>query len=174
MIRSTILTYLLGGFLLFLSAVLPARGQTVRFNMEVQPELGVEVLQDLDFGTVVSNSGRQQIELGEVRMGVFKIKALATQSAVLSLQKPDTLMGGQNGGHIPISIEAAYASEPRNYTNIQSFTNNQLRVTLGDGNGRAESPNWENGYVYIYGSITVGEVPQGDYSGTLVLNVTYQ
>ncbi|WP_249066950.1 hypothetical protein [Halalkalibaculum roseum] len=150
--------------------------QTVQFSMNVQPELGIEVLQDLNFGTVISNSGTVGISLGESRMGIFKLKALAAQSAVLSIQKPEFLKSEVSNSkeNIPVTIEAAYAKTPTEFKEVLHFRDNLLQITLGEDNPSNLSPSWETGYVYIYGDVIVGPVAEGSYSGTLTLNVTYQ
>lgn len=152
-----------------------ARSQTVQFSMDVQPELGIEVLQDLNFGTVIANSGTHRVLLGDVQMGIFKIKALTAQSALLTLQKPDHLAPTAAGiqKNIPVSIYAAYSDQPNSYNNVLNFRDNSLQVSLGNDNASL-SPTWETGYVFIFGDIEVGEVSEGSYSGTLILNVTYQ
>lgn len=148
--------------------------QTVNFNIDVQPELGVEVLQDLNFGTVVTNSGTHQIELGNPQMGVFKIRALAAQSAILTLQKPEQLTQADDQdttNTIPLTLDAAYAPEATNYRDYLPFANNELHITLS---GENDDQVWDTGYVYIFGNIDVGDISPGSYSGTLVLNVVYQ
>ncbi len=153
-----------------------SHSQSVQFSMDVQPELGIEVLQDLNFGTVIVNSGKQHVSLGDAQMGIFKIKALAAQNALLTLIKPESLSATQEGSQdkIPINIQAAYSSRPTDYTDILDFSESSLWISLGTGTSSALSPTWETGYVLIYGDIEVGEVSEGTYSGTLLLNVTYQ
>jgi len=159
----------------FISAITAhSTAQTVQFSMDVQAELGIEVLQDLNFGTVIANSGTQRIELGDPQMGIFKIKALAAQSALLTLYKPDSLTftDDENAEEIPVSISASYSSRPTGYNDVLNFTNGSLGISLG--NDEAGSSGWETGFVFIFGDIEVGEVARGSYSGTLILNVTYQ
>jgi hypothetical protein len=142
--------------------------------MDVQPELGVEVLQDLNFGTVVTNSGTHQIGLGNPQMGIFKIRALAEQSAILTLQKPDRLMHPDDQdttNTVALNLDAAYAPRLTNYQDYLPFAHNELRITLG---GENDEQVWDAGYVYIFGNIDVGDIAPGTYSGTLVLNVVYQ
>ena len=161
---------------LLLFPALNSYSQTVQFSMDIKPELGIEVLQGLNFGTVVTNSGQQHISLGNPQMGIFKIKALAAQSALITLQKPEYLSSqdSDTDDRIPVSLNAAYSRIPTGYNDILQFNNNSLGVSLGGGNRATLSPTWENGYVFIYGDIYVGEVSEGSYSGTLILNITYQ
>jgi len=165
---------------LFFLFAYTSQAQTMRFNMDIQPELSVEVLQDLNFGTVVTNSGTQQIGLGNPQMGIFKIRALAKQSAILSLQKPDRLTKPESQdttNTIPLNLDAAYAPEVGNYQDYLPFANDRLRITLSDDNdnpGNRDEQVWDTGYVFIFGTIDVGDISPGSYSGTLVLNVAYQ
>lgn len=161
-------------FTLLFTTSLSGQAQTVRFNMDVQPELGVEVLQDLNFGTVVTNSGTNQIALGNPQMGIFKIRALATQSAILTLEKPDRLTQSaeqDTSNTVPLNLDAAYSSQASNYQDVLPFANNELQITLGGDNNDQV---WDTGYVYIFGNIEIGDISPGSYSGTLVLNVVYQ
>jgi hypothetical protein len=160
---------------LFICALAPhSAAQSVQFSMDVQAELGIEVLQDLNFGTVIANSGRQRVGLGDPQMGIFQIKAMAAQSALLTLHKPDSLAfaDDERAEKIPVSIEASYSGRPTGYNDVLNFANGSLGISLG--NGVSNASNWETGYVFIYGDIDVGEVREGSYSGTLVLNITYQ
>lgn len=152
------------------------QAQTVNYNMEVQPELSVQVLQNLNFGTVITNSGKQQIDLGDNRMGVFEIRALAAQSVLISLEKPKHLEAGPNGNtdQIPLSLQAAYSSRANNYDNIIPFSDDNLRTVLESIDDLENSSAWETGYVFIFGDITVGDVIPDSYSATLILNVVYQ
>ena len=162
-------------FLLLFSASV-SYSQTVQFSMDIKPELDIEVLQDLSFGTVVTNSGQQQVALGNPQMGIFKIKALAAQSALITLQKPEYLsfQNSDADDKIPVSLNAAYSRRPTGYSDILQFNDNSLGISLGEENRATLSPTWESGYVFIYGNIYVGEVSEGSYSGTLILNITYQ
>lgn len=150
-------------------------GQSLQFSMEVQPELGIEVLQDLNFGTVITNSGTYKVALGDPQMGIFKIKAINTQQALLTLDKPGYLADQENENQrIKVRLHAAYSRIPNEYGSTQLFTDDNLWVSLSPDTPMAFSTTWENGYVYIYGDIEVEDIPQGVYSGTLVLNIEYQ
>ena len=170
-IKSVLITLLIIGCLSHSSL-----SQTVQFSMDVRPELGIEVLQDLNFGTVIANSGKQRVSLGDAQMGIFKIKALAAQNALLTLTKPESLLATQQGSedNIPVNIQAVYSSRPTGFNDVVNFSDNTLWISLGNGTTDALSPTWETGYVLVYGDIEVGEVTEGSYSGTLLLNVTYQ
>ena len=172
--RNIVTSFVSTLFFLLFGLSCQGQAQTVRFNMDVQPELGVEVLQDLNFGTVVTNSGTHQIRLGNPQMGIFKIRALAAQSAILTLHKPDRLTpsGEQDTTNtIPLNLDAAYAPEATNYQDYLPFANEELKITLSGNN---DEQVWDTGYVYIFGNIEVGDIAPGSYSGTFVLNVVYQ
>ena len=158
-------------------ALLPlaTHAQTMQFNMEIEPELSVEVLQDLNFGTVVTNSGTLSITKGDSRMGIFKMKALATQSAILRLQKPAWLTSEQTDVAIPLTLEAAYAAEQGNSDGAAPLLDGYLHISMNTPEqGSANNSVWQTGYIYIYGSLEVGDIPPGAYSAPLVLSVVYE
>lgn len=163
--------------LVFLCLPAAANSQTVQFSMKVQPELEVEVLQNLNFGTVVTNSGVQRVNMGDSGMGVFKIKALATQHALLVLHAPDSLTisePNQKTG-IPFNVYAAYSASRGNYNGAEIFKDRSVWISFGSGGLQdIDAPEWEEGYVYIFGDIEIGNISQGIYSGTLTLSVEYQ
>lgn len=168
------------GFLanwIFFCLPIVANSQTVQFSMKVQPELEVEVLQNLNFGTVVTNSGVQKINLGDSGMGVFKIKALATQNALLILHVPDSLTATEPKREtgIPFNVDAAYSASRGNYNGAEIFKDRSAWISFGSGGlQNIDASVWEEGYVYIFGDIEIGDISQGTYSGTLTLSVEYQ
>lgn len=171
---------ILNSFLFFIVLLLcaglqPTHAQTLRFEMDIQPELSIEVLQNLNFGTVVAGSGTHRIPLGNANMGVFEIRALATQRALLTLAPPDSLSLERNVTQpaIPIKVDAAFSTRA-SHASTTPFQNNSLWVTLQPEESNGDEYGWETGYVYITGQIEVGDIPAGSYSGTLVLSVEYQ
>ena len=177
-VKSNIVLVLL--LLIILSASpLFVEAQTVQFEMDIQPELSIEVLQNLNFGTVISESGTSRIELGNANMGIFEIRALAAQRALLTLDPPESLSTGQNtnGGEatIPIRIDAVYSDRSYTAGDLVPFVDNRAWITLQpDQPAENGETRWETGFVYVTGTIEVGDIPPGSYSGTLLLSVEYQ
>jgi hypothetical protein len=153
--------------------------QFIHSQMEIETELSAVVVQNLSFGDVIANSGVTQIEMGNPNMGIFEIRGLRDQQLLVSLDPPSYLShtGEDIEGQIPLSIEASYnnSGEINELNYAQPFQENQYtRFTLGGTNGEGNMSAWALAFVYIYGSIEVGEVPEGTYEGTLVFTVEYQ
>lgn len=157
-------------------AVTPLRAQFVHFSMRVEPELSAGVIQRLDFGTVVVNSGINTVEPGNPRMGVFEIRSLNNRELLVTLHAPEYLVHTDRDmeDRIPIHLQASYTNNGiRDFRQSRAFPGNTAWLQVGNSRSRAGDNSWETAYIYVYGSIEVGQVANGDYSGVLVLNVEY-
>lgn len=156
-----------------------AEAQFIHFQMEVETELSTNVLQDFSFGDLITNSGTTQVELGGPGMGIFEIRGLNNQRLMVSLNAPSYLSHTSDGTEeqIPIKIEASYNNhgDVNDISQAQPFLEGSLtEFTLGESTSQSNQSSWESAYIYVYGSIDVGEVPTGLYEGSIVLTVEYQ
>ena len=157
---------------------LPVRAfsQFMNLQIEVEPELSVTVLQPLDFGTVVINSGIKEVAPGDPSMGVFTIDAINTQQLLVSFEKPDALTSQNTGrpGSIPIEINASYIKYNDDSVQLSKpVRRNPESFTISAVPGEASNI-WARAYIYIYGSVDVQDIPEGQYAGELILNITYE
>ena len=163
-------------FWLLLFSMEEAHSQFINLQITIEPELSATVEQDLNFGTLVANSGVKEIRLGDVDMGVFAIRALRTQNIYLDLQYPTELISDDPRieDTIPLELQMSYNNFGRNRASESiklppdgSF----IPVHITDINNSSEI--WEEIFLYVYGTIAVGEVPNGNYSGQIVLLIEY-
>lgn len=150
--------------------------QFVHFQMNVEPELSTDVVQDIDFGTFITNSGTQRIQKGSASMGIFEIRGLRNQRIAVTLNTPENLVHSNPdiSQTIPVSLDASFTNNSvRDIGAAQPFSENEAWFAIGTG-GAGNQQTWQSAFVYIYGSVTIGEVPDGAYEGTLVLTVEYQ
>lgn len=167
-------------FLLALFSLLvnsPISAQFINLNINIEPELSVTVEQNLNFGTLVSNSGFYTIPLGAVNAGVYSIRAYHTQNIYITLNSPDFLINesANSTDRIPISLNAAY--------NNSGINNQKLAIPLEGNSGyfpvhnpsssSLKSDIWQALYLYVYGTIEVGNISNGTYSGEVVLYLEY-
>lgn len=157
---------------------LPVRtdAQFMNLQIEVEPELSVTVLQPLDFGTVVINSGITEVTPGDPSMGVFSIDAINTQQLLVSFEKPVALTTGNPGqtGSIPIEINASYIGYNDDSVQLSTPIRRNLEsFTVSAAPGQA-SDIWARAFIYVYGSVDVQNIPEGQYTGELILNITYE
>lgn len=152
--------------------------QYIHLQMDVEPELSARVVQNLSFGNVIAGSGINRIERGSRNMGIFEIRGLSSQEVLVSLNPPPGLFhtDSDTNTQLPISLEAAYLNTgSENIESAQPFREgNEARFILQEGNGSTGMSSWQSAFIYIYGNINVGELPEGVYQGTLVLTVEYQ
>lgn len=164
-------------FLFICGWALPSHAQFINLQLRVEPELSATVEQNLDFGTQVTNSGRTEIQLGDVNMGVFSIRAFHTQNLYLTLQYPETLVNDTPGieDEIPLELEIAYNNRGNNNPlNALLLSNNSGLISIHERTQEEfDQEVWKEMYLYVYGAIEVGNIANGVYSGDIVLSVDY-
>jgi hypothetical protein len=163
--------------IIFLALVLalPAKGQFMNFQIDIDAELSTTVERPLDFGTLIINSGPNTIELGDPRMGIFRIDALRTQRMLISLEVPDYLRMefGPESARIPIEMYAAFSNFGEdNWRTAQPFRT-PLQEIIVDSPQNNPDAIWSSAYIYIYGMIDIGTIPEGVYTGDIVLSIIY-
>lgn len=164
----------------------PLRSQTIQFSIYVSSELNAAKQQDLDFGTTIQNQGAVQVNLGDPGMGVFSITGNEQFDVVVDLTAPANLTNDGGGPDvIPLILHMAYANQGANNINeavvVSGATTRFPIKARSDGapnppptppHGNYTAPQ-ATAYLYIYGSINVGAIAGGSYSGTVTLSVNY-
>lgn len=168
--------YIVPTFSLFLIIVTSnySSAQFINLQITIEPELSAQVEQPLTFGQMISNSGIQEIEIGDLNMGVFSIRAIRSQSLFLELNHPNALTSRNNNGElIPLDLEIAYSNNgSNNVSDAQVLTNKAGAIKIANSNNNSGSY-WRILYVYVYGAIDVGNIPNGIYTGDVTLFVNY-
>lgn len=125
---------------------------------------------NLNFGTVVSGAGTYSVAVTSASAGEVTIQGQWNTTVYVTLTPPASLTNGVNT--IPYTPRAAFdnsADNPAVSTEWIPPTGRQtgfrLRANHAGQSGQA--------FVYIFGSINVGSVPPGTYSGTYVVAVSY-
>ena len=165
--------------LIILASIEPANGQFINLQIKVESELSATVEQDLDFGELIINSGASFINLGDVNMGIFNIRAYYTQNVFVQLDYPRALTHTNPSviDEIPINLEIAYNnSGTRNINDSEILENNLgylpvFSATNDELNNTTEV--WKELFLYVYGSIIVGNINEGEYSGEILLLIEY-
>jgi len=152
--------------------------------------------EDLAFGMVIQNEGLKSIDLLDAKIlmieGVKYLDVIVdiTADNYLYLDN-DVSCNGTNSNCIPFTLQAAYANRGNNNTNqavlmqVASNVASAQFPILARGNrppGPPPTPVFEGynpalfnetAYLYLYGSINVGNVNAGTYSGQITVTVTY-
>ena len=168
--------YILAVILLFILCIgsLPNTGhaQFIDLQLNIDSKLTSSTQQQLEFGTMVTNSGWQTIELGSLNMGIFSITGLENQTLLIDLQKPDQLLHDNPAIErtVPLQLFARYGYSAQEYQDSTPLTGNTARIKVDP------NPNpgpWNTIYLFIYGSVDIGNIPEGMYSNEIVLNIEY-
>ncbi|WP_232803083.1 hypothetical protein [Gracilimonas amylolytica] len=152
--------------------------------------------EDLSFGMVIQNEGLKTVDLLDAKVlmieGVKYLDVVVTITADNYLYlNNDVSCNGSNSNCIPFTLQAAYANRGNNNTNqavlmqVASNVASAQFPILARGNrppGPPPTPVYEGynpalfnetAYLYLYGSINVGNQNAGSYSGQIQVTVTY-
>lgn len=166
------------GILFFTWVIGPAQSsaQFLVFDLEIEPELSATTQQQLSFGLQQTGTGRIQVNLGDENMGIFRIKGLVNQPLMIQLETPRFLTHQDPGinSRIPIDLSASYndTGEDNPFNSIP-FNGQTVYIELNEMEGNAGNSVWTNCYIYLYGTMVIENVPDGRYSGNIILNVEY-
>jgi hypothetical protein len=152
--------------------------------------------EDLSFGTVIQDEGLKTIDLVDAKVLIIEgVKYLdiivdVTADNYLFLDS-DISCNGSNTNCIPFTLQAAYANQGNNNTSeavLMQVASNvataqfpiQARGTRPPGppptpvyEGYNPAVFNETAYLYLYGSLNVGNVNAGSYSGDITITVSY-
>lgn len=163
--------------LFFLIVSLPSQAQFINLQLTIDAELTATVEQPLDFGTQLTNAGRIDIGLGDVNMGIFSIRAFRTQNIFIELDYPTALRNPnpEVSEDIPLDLSLAYNNSGTNsIENATQLPAENGFISITENTQTAyDSEIWKELFLYVYGSIDVGNVPNGIYSGDIVLTVDF-
>lgn len=180
-------------------AVPSLQAQQIHFG--TYSDYGIQITEvssgDLDFGNVLRNEGIKNIDLADAK--VFAITGVKYLDAIVDISIPTsqpqylTLNGTTTSNvseEIPFTLKAAYANlGQQNYgqarfININPDNSATVRFRIhGRGDQppgppptpphKGYTPPEDTAYLYIYGSINVGNVNAGTYTTTINISVTY-
>lgn len=189
------------GFCVFvLFSAIPLKAQEIDFG-DFSSKYTVSITElipaeDLAFGMVIQNEGLKTIDLLDAKVlmieGVKYLDVIVdiTADNYLYLDN-DVSCNGTNTNCMPFTLQAAYANRGNNNTNqavlmqVASNVASAQFPILARGNrppGPPPTPVYEGynpalfnetAYLYLYGSINVGNQNAGSYSGQIQVTVTY-
>jgi len=171
---------------LLLGFQLSTSAQTIQFSVHVSSSLNATKDQDMDFATLISGSGLTEINLGDSGMGVFAITGNEELDVIVTMTSAANLHHtGASTDLIPFTLEFAYANRGANDVNQAVVVTGgtarfQMRKRESGPAGAPptppsahHTPTEATAYIYIYGSMNVGVIDGGNYTGNVDLSVTY-
>lgn len=146
--------------------------QFMDLHLDIDSELTARTEHPLNFGTIQANSGRQAIEFGDVNMGIFSITALEKQLLLVMLNKPKNLSHDNPAveDRIPVYINARYGYNRQDFRDAELLHSSTIALRVKEN---SNSGPWNTIYLFLYGSIEVGNVAEGIYSNNIILEVQY-
>jgi hypothetical protein len=151
---------------------------------------------DLEFGMVMQNEGLKNIVLLNSKQ--FSLEGVKYLDVIVDITAPNFLLLDGDIGcqtdptcRLPFTLQAAYANRGNNDTNqatqmtvLSNIASAQFPI-LQRGNGppgppptpvfEGYNPNLylETAYLYIYGSISVGNIDAGTYTSSITIEISY-
>ena len=171
------LRFIFFALILFFVIVPNAYGQFMNLQIKIESEISITVEQDLDFGTLVSNTGSVSIQLGDLNMGVFSIKAFKSQSVYVDLIFPENLQNINPSINDLIPLELFVSFNNNGERDISRATLLESGSGLISNNFNSNSNSsffWEEILLYIYGNLTIDDIANGEYEGEVQLVIQYQ
>lgn len=158
--------------ILFFVSARTARAQFIDLQLDIDPKITAQTERPLNFGTLMTNSGRRMVELGSLNMGIFSITALENQMLLLTLDKPAELRHDNPAidDIIPLELFSRYGYSTQNYENSYPLPDATSSIKVEPN---SEPGPWNSIYIFMYGTIEIGDVPDGTYSNEIVLSVEY-
>src|SRR5690554_4993861 len=123
-------------FMLTYSCSTSALAQFINLELKIEPELSATVEQSLNFGTQVTNSGATKINLGDLSMGIFSIRAFSNQKIHVALTYPDHLINNNPKleDQIPLELAISYNNSGNNsYQNSTVLNDNTGSIQISKG-----------------------------------------
>jgi len=171
---------------LTIGALSQSHGQTIQFSLHVSSTLDATNESDMEFETILSGSGLAEINLGDNGMGVFGITGDDDLDVIVTMTAPANLThDGASPDVIPFTLKFAYANRGVNDVNqavevVGTTARFQIRERESGPAGAPptppsafHTPSQSTAYIYIYGSMNVGSIDAGSYSGNVDLSVIY-
>lgn len=174
----------MNGYIVFLSIFLGillvspglSRAQFLSIELDVVPEISVDVQRNLDFGIIIPGQGWSEVRQSGARAGMFRIKALNSQEVFITLQAPEYLSHSNPGytDRLPLQLEFAYnTGNSPDQNGATPIKESGKRLVLGKNGSSEDEISWNYAYIYVFGRIMVGNVTPGEYQGELSLTVEY-
>lgn len=173
-------TLLFAAFMLLCSAV---HGQ-IKFSTFTESDIVLTQLGTgiLDFDWILANQSKS-IELGDPEMVVLSITGVEYYDVIITIDAPaELVLDGENS--MGFTLNAAFANRGQNQVSDARLINGdtaRFQIKRDDGPpGPPPTPPHEGytppeatAYLYLYGTINVGEVDAGIYEGTVNITVEY-
>ena len=161
-------------------------GQTINFSVHVASSLDATKDADMAFPQVMAGDGITSIGLGDGGMGIFAISGNEELDVEVTLVAPTDLVHLiYPAQKMPLNLQLAYANYGVNDINqaktaIGNTARFQMRERESGPAGApptppssTHTPQIVTAYLYVFGTIDVGMISSGAYSGTVDLYVQY-
>ena len=146
--------------------------QFVQLRLDIKPKTTVNAKQMLNFGSLPVNSGTTTINLGDPNMGVFSIRAVKSQTLLINYINPSQLnhRNTEIEEHLPLQLDIDLGYSNDRFNDTSTLSESLQTITIQENDDKSF---WNMLYVFLYGSVTVGDVPARRYKNNIVIDIHY-
>ncbi len=157
--------------LLFILSASPLNAQFLHIEIPVETEISASIQQRLALGNYQSGSGSHLISLNGSNAGVYSLTSYKNQLIGVRVPEVVFLPHVTLKDSIKLNIKAAYNNKGINNTELSiPFKGITAFKINAENKGSAF---WERAYIYLYGMLHIGTVPEGLYRGEVTLTIHY-
>lgn len=146
--------------------------QFLNIEIPIQTETSANTEQKLTFDVYQSASGMHMISIEGENSGVYSISAYRNQLIGVRIPKRTFLYHTALTDSLIFNIQAAYGNSGRRSANLSKPFNMRMRV-FKVYNGIKEGLFWQKAYIYLFGSLKIGDVSPGVYVGKIEITIHY-
>lgn len=149
----------------------------MHFRLVVENEFAVTNFRHPGFGNIPVDSGWAYLPVESEQVGFFTISATENVQMMAAITYPEMLVMNLSNS-IPLRFEAAYVQDGLTSPNLAiPFTDNCASFRLSS-RGMLIDENYEwlkelKTNVFLYGSVSVGDVEPGIYYGNVMISLEY-
>lgn len=149
-----------------------SQAQFLDLRLDVDSKVSAKTEKSLNFGRLMTDTGRSEIEIGNNNMGVFSIRALENQILLISMELPDQLYHASPdvSDTVLVELRSRYGYSLQDYESSYPLSTPHASLTVDESSTFGP---WSFVYFFIFGSVTVGDIAGGMYSNDITLHVEY-
>ncbi len=162
--------------LIFIAAIVfssaPLYSQFLNIEIPVKTESSADIHQKLTFNTFQPGTGLHKISVTDKTAGVYSMISYANQLVSVTVSKAVFLKHISHQDSIKLNIVAAYCNAGVNDPQkCIPFKNNKAFFKIYQS--PAAEAFWKTAYIYLYGSLNIGDVHEGLFRGEVALRISY-
>ncbi|TYP95665.1 hypothetical protein LX73_0980 [Fodinibius salinus] len=156
----------------FLLISTTAKAQFLDLNLQIDSKIATTIYRPLRFESLPTDNKQYNIELGGLSMGILSIRALEQQAILVGVNLPSQLENTNPSvnKNMPTKLAVRYGYNISDALHSSPLSRKQESIQIKKD---SNSTPWNTVYLFIYGSLTTSNIPEGRYQNDLTIEITY-